>query len=148
MRLKDIMSLNVERVRPSETLEHALTIMRQQRIHHLAVVDRRRVVGMLTDAAARTSDAAGAERVEDAMSRHVVTGTPEMMVRQAANRMRGRADSALLVVEADRIAGIITVTDLLDVLGHGIDRPAIKSRRVLRDRGMKPRTSLRAGRPS
>jgi CBS domain-containing protein len=148
MRLKDIMSLKVECVRPSETLEHALTTMHQQRIHHLAVVDRRRVVGMLTDAAAQTSDAAGVERVEDAMSRHVVTGTPGMTVRQAANRMRGRAESALLVVEADRIAGIVTVSDLLDVLGRGVDRPLVKSRRVLRDRGTTPRASLGADRAS
>jgi len=52
---------------------------------HLGTVPAR------TDAALQVRHAEGVAKVEDAMSRHVVTGTPDMTVRQAANLMRGRS---------------------------------------------------------
>ena len=146
IRLKDIMSTTVESVRPGETLERAEALMRLRRLHHLVVIDHHQVVGILTEAALKVRRAEGVERVEDAMSGHVVTGTPEMTVRRAANLMRGRAEGALPVIAGRRLAGIITVTDLLDVLGGGVDRPAPKERRTLRNRGLKPRSTLTAAR--
>jgi predicted transcriptional regulator len=95
---------------------------------------------MLTDAALESRDAEGVERVEDAMLRNVVTATPDTTVRQAANLMRGRSDSALPVLSAGKLVGIITVSDLLDLLGHGVDRPAPKTRWTLRHRGIRPKT--------
>lgn len=142
MRLKDIMSTQVESIRPGETLERAQALMRLRRIHHLVVIDRRQVVGVLTESAVQIRGAEGVEKVEDAMSRHVATGTPDMTVRQAANLMRGRAESALPVLADQRLAGIITVSDLLDVLGRGVDRPTTKPRWTLRHRGLKPRSTL------
>jgi CBS domain-containing protein len=72
------------------------------------------------------------------MFRHVVTGTPEMTVRQAANRMWGRTEGAIPVLDGQKLVGIVTVSDLLDVLGRGVDRPATKQRRTLRHRGTTP----------
>jgi acetoin utilization protein AcuB len=135
MRLKDIMTTTVESVRPGDTLERAQARMRLGRFHHLVVIDHRQVVGILTEAALQVRQAEGVARVEDAMSRHVVTGTPEMTVRQAANLMRGRAEGALPVIDGPRLVGIVTVTDLLDLLGRGVARPAPKQRRSLPHRG-------------
>jgi acetoin utilization protein AcuB len=140
MRLKEIMSTKVESVRPDETIARARAQMRLKSIHHLVVRDHRRVTGILTDTALETRDAEGVERVEDAMFRNVVTGTPDMTVRRAANMLRGRADGALPVVSAGKLVGIITVSDLLDVLGRGVDRPAPKDRWILRHRGIRPKT--------
>ena len=146
MRLKEIMSRSVESVRPGETLERAQARMRLRHLHHLVVLDRGQVVGILTDSALQVRQAEGVAKVEDAMSRHVVTGTPETTVRQAANLMRGRAEGALPVIAGQRLVGIVTVTDLLEVLGRGVDRPAEKQRRTLRHRGLKPRSTLPAAR--
>ena len=146
MRLKEIMSRSVESVRPGDTLERAQARMRLRHLHHLVVLDRGQVVGILTDAALQVRQAEGVARVEDAMSRHFVTGTPDMTIRQAANLMRGRAEGALPVIAGQRLAGIVTVTDLLDVLGRGVDRPAAQQRRTLRHRGLKPRSMLPVGR--
>ena len=146
MRLKEIMSTSVESVRPAETLERAETRMRARHLHHLVVIDRGRVVGILTDAALQVRQAEGVARVEDAMSRHIVTGTPDMTIRQAANLMRGRTEGALPVIAGQRLAGIVTVTDLLDVLGRGVDRPAAQQRRTLRHRGLTPHSTLPVGR--
>jgi CBS domain-containing protein len=144
MRLRDVMSTKVESVRPGETLERAQTMMRMRRIHHLAVIDRRMVVGSLTEGALQIRDAEGVAKVEGAMSRRVVIGTPDMTVRRAANLMRGRPEGALLVLDGERVAGIVTVSDLLDVLGGGVDRPAPKRRWTLRHRGLKPRSAILA----
>ena len=66
--------------------------MRSLGIHHLVVVDRHEVVGLLSEAALQTRIAEGVGgRVEDAMSRHVATATPDTTVTQAARMMRGRA---------------------------------------------------------
>jgi CBS domain-containing protein len=138
MRLKDIMSTKVEAVRPDETLERAHALMRLRGIHHLAVVDRHQVVGLLTEGVLAVREAEGVAKVADAMGRHVATGTPDMTVRQAANLMRGRTEGALPVVAGARLVGIVTVSDLLDVLGGGVDRPAPKPRVTLKDRGIKP----------
>lgn len=142
MRLKDIMSTKVESIRPGETLDRAQALMRLRRIHHLVVIDRGQVVGILTESALQIREAEGVAKVEDAMSRHVATGTPDMTVRQAANLMRGRAESALPVLDDQQLAGIVTVSDLLDLLGRGVDRPATKPRWTLRHRGLKPRSAL------
>jgi len=141
MRLKDIMSTKVEAVRPEDTLERAHALMRLRGIHHLVVIDRHQVVGMLTEEGLRIGEAEGIARVMDAMVRHVVTGTPDMTIRQAANLMRGRPEGALPVFAGSRLAGIVTVSDLLDVLGRGVDRPALKARATLKPRGIKPASS-------
>ena len=140
MRLKEIMTTKVETVPPRESLERAQTRMRLRRIHHLVVVDRHQPVGIVTDEAIERGLVQGVARVEDVMFRHVVTGTPETTVRQAANLMRGRAIGALPVLEKQKLVGIVTVADLLDLLGKGAERPVARSERwTLRDRGVKPK---------
>jgi CBS domain-containing protein len=134
MRLKHIMSTKVEAVRPDETLERAHALMRLRGIHQLVVVDRHQVVGLLTEAVLAVREAEGVARVADAMARHVAMGTPNMTVRTAANLMRVRGEGALPVIAGARLVGIVTVWDLLDVLGGGVDRSAPTSRVTLKDR--------------
>jgi hypothetical protein len=38
-------------------------------------------------------------------------------------------------MEGAKLAGILTITDLLDMLGRGVDRPAAAERRVMKGRG-------------
>jgi CBS domain-containing protein len=45
-------------------------------------------------------------------------------------------------MDQGKLTGIITVSDLLDVLGRGVDRPAPAQRAVLRNRGIKPRSAV------
>jgi len=143
MRLKDIMSATVTVVPAKETLEKARTLLRLHRIHHLVVVDGITVVGVVTDELLQWGSAEGIARVEDVMVRHVATGAPEMTVRQTANLMRRSAVGALPVVDKDHhLAGIVTVSDLLDLLGRGRERPVQRSKRwTLRHRGRRPTAS-------
>jgi CBS domain-containing protein len=74
------------------------------------------------------------------MTEKLVAATPEMTVREAANLMRGHAVNCLPVFNGrDRLRGIVTVVDLLELIGRGMERPAKAERAVLKDRGVVPR---------
>lgn len=108
--------------------------MRLDGIHHLLVVDDRRVVGIVSDrdlggrVGARRRDA-GATPVADVMSEHVVTIAGDATVRRAANLMRGRGISCLAIVADEKAVGIVTITDLLELIGRGVEKPIERSTR-------------------
>jgi predicted transcriptional regulator len=62
--------------------------------------------------------------VADLMTDRVVAVAPDTPVRKAANLMRGRWIGCLVVTKADRVVGIVTAADLLELLGRGADRPS------------------------
>ena len=143
MRLKDVMSTRVKTIERHEPLARAQNVMNLQHIHHLVVVDGPQVVGLVTDEALVRGEAEGIARVEDVMCRHLVSASPEMTVRQTATLMRGRTVGALPVFEHQRLVGVVTVSDLLDLLGKGVVRPLEASRcGTVRRPGAKRGTSL------
>jgi len=56
-----------------------------------------------------------------------------MPIRKAANLMRGRSIGCLVVVDGARIVGIVTVSDLLELIGRGIDPPVAAAPRTTLD---------------
>jgi acetoin utilization protein AcuB len=99
--------------------------MRLKGIHHLVVTDGGRLVGVLSDrdTGGRQGTAVRKNRtVGDLMTPGVVTVEPTTTVRRAANMMRGRSIGCLVVVSGKRVAGIVTVADLLTLLGDGGER--------------------------
>ncbi len=53
-------------------------------------------------------------------------------MREAANLLRGRAIGCLPVVSGERIVGIVTITDLLELIGRGQEKAVTqKERRTL-----------------
>jgi acetoin utilization protein AcuB len=147
MRVKDVMSTNVLTVDLHEPLERARSAMSLRGVHHLVVVDGRSMVGLVTAELVAWGEAEDIARVEDVMLRHVVSGTPDLTIREAANLLRGRTIGALPIFEGKRLVGIVTISDLLDLLGRGAERPVPSSRRgTLRDRGKKPRSAVSGAR--
>ncbi|MDE3155401.1 MAG: CBS domain-containing protein [Acidobacteriota bacterium] len=146
MRIADVMKKPVHTVPADELLETAAARMRDKRIHHLVVVRDGKAVGLLSsrDVGARGEAAAGtrqmAPRVSDAMTYPVIMVTPKATLRAAANLMRGRTIGCLPVSEGDRLVGIVTVSDLLTLIGKGAERPAPRNKRwTLKHRGDRPR---------
>jgi CBS domain-containing protein len=132
MRVQDVMSENLKTIAPTATAEDAWNTMRFNRIHHLVVTRGRRVVGVLSDRDAggrRGASVRANSMVADLMTAAPVTVEPTMTVRQAANVMRGRSIGCLVVVESGHVIGIVTVSDLLELVGRGFDRGAAKSSR-------------------
>lgn len=126
---------------PGESTSAARTSMRRHKVSHLVVVDRGRVVGIVSKrdfgrVGRSRSDAAS---VKDVMTTDVVSATPATTVRQAAKLMRGRAIGSVLVVDGKQPIGLVTTTDLLDKLDRGTS--------LARGRGAAPRTAAREAMP-
>lgn len=137
MRVRDIMHTKVETVSPRESGAVALERMRRSKIRHLVVQDGKKIVGILSDRdLSGMGSLAQVETVEDIMSSPAVTCSPDVTLRKAANLMRGRTMGCLPIVEDGKIVGIVTTTDLLNLVGEGAERPVPKTRRwILKDRG-------------
>jgi signal-transduction protein with cAMP-binding, CBS, and nucleotidyltransferase domain len=145
MRVSDVMTGSVQTILPTTSAEDAWHVMRTKRIHHLVVVKGSSIVGILSDRDAGGRQGAAVRRnrhVADLMTMPVVTVPPTTTVRKAANLMRGRSIGCLVVAQAGRVTGIVTVSDLLELVGRGLDRQAATSKRwTLKHRG--PRAKAR-----
>lgn len=131
MRMFEVMTDGVQTVNPSVMAEDAWALMRRKGIHHLVVMEDSHVVGVVSDRdiGGRNGAAIRAGRtVAELMTRPAITRAPNDTVRSAANAMRGRTIGCLPIVDRGRLVGIVTVSDLLDVLGRGADRPVRASR--------------------
>lgn len=139
MRLVDIMETAVDTVEATAPAESAWQRMRLRRIRHLVVMNGRTVVGIISNrdlGGARGGDVREGRQVRDLMTPSVVSAAPVTTVRQAANLMRGRSIGCLPVVENGALRGIITATDLLELIGKGAERPSARAQRaVMRGRG-------------
>ena len=136
MRLFEIMSSPVSTVAPDESLERAYSLMKLEKTHHVVVVERGNIVGLL---ASRKNGAKGT--VADAMTTDIVTAGPKTTVREAANLMRGRYLGCLPVVDGKKLVGIVTISDLLELLGRGAISPSPRGQRAVmigRGRRQKP----------
>ncbi len=137
MRVQDIMTRRVQTVSHRENAEAAWNLMRWKRIHHLVVTgEGGEVVGVVSarDLGGRDRDEIRRIRpISAMMTAYAVKATPSMPVRQAANVMRGWNIGCLPVIEADgKLAGIVTVSDLLRLLAEQPPTPAraTRTRRV------------------
>jgi acetoin utilization protein AcuB len=129
MRVKEVMSDDVRTVSPAMPAQQARSLMRTDRIHHLVVVDGRRIVGVLSNR--DTGAARDGRTVGELMAKHVVTIEHDATVRKAANAMRGRTIGCLPVTKGNRLVGIVTTSDLLDVIGGAQGRPSQVQRHSL-----------------
>ena len=132
MRLHDIMTTKVETVTLGTSAEDAWNRMKGRRIHHLVVMDGASVAGVLSDrdlGSARGAALRADKSVDDLMACPVVSVTSNTTVREAANKLRGRSIGCLPVVDRGRLTGIVTVSDLLELIGRGVERPIAKSTR-------------------
>ena len=138
MRVYEVMSKDVETVKPGVLASEAKTRMRQQQIHHLVVTRGGALAGIISDrdlGGAKLPKSLGTSTVEDLMTAPVVTVTSRTPVRRAAALMKGRSIGSLVVTSANgKVAGIVTVSDLLELVAR---KPERRSHRELR-RGAEP----------
>lgn len=138
MRLQDLMKRSVETIGEGQSADDAFERMRLRRIRHLVVVDGKKVAGVVSQRDIANEVGRAGRTVREVMSSPAVTAGPEMTVRQAANLLRGRTLGCLPILEKSKLVGIVTITDLLELLGRGAERPAPRpGRRVLERRGVR-----------
>jgi CBS domain-containing protein len=133
MRVYEVMSRKVETVKPAVLASEAKTRMRQRHIHHLVVTEGSQLQGIVSDrdlGGPKLPKALGKWTVGDLMTEPVVTVTTRTPIRRAASLMKGRSIGSLVVTSPNgKVAGIVTVADLLDLLAK---RPEHASNRDLR----------------
>jgi len=137
MRVFEVMSENVATIEPQTPAATAAQLMRSKGIHHLVVMRDGVLQGVVSTRDLPDSVTAGRGRknVEEVMQTHVVTVGPNALTTRAANVMRGRAIGSLVVVQRGKVLGIVTVSDLLDLVGRGAGRqPKRAGRPILRTR--------------
>jgi len=142
MRLQDIMKESVETVAAGETADAAFERMRQRRIRHLVVMEGREVAGIVSQRDIARAEARQGRLVAELMSAPAVTAEPRTTVREAANLLRGRTLGCLPVLANGKLRGIVTTTDLLELLGRGAQHPVRAPGRRL-ERGSLRRVSTR-----
>jgi acetoin utilization protein AcuB len=117
--VRDIMATNLVTVSPHEPSRRAYQLMRDHRFRHLPVVANGRLVGVLSDRDLRPivfSPSLAETRVADLMTEQPTTIAPDAGVEDAASLLVMKKIGCLPVIEADRLIGIVTETDLLAVL--------------------------------
>ncbi len=132
MKVADLMTRQVRTVGPDDPFDEVFLICVFEKIRHVPVVERGRVVGIVSDrdlakvlgpVPKRRSSVVKdgkvvlvlpARRVRHIMSRGVVTIGEDERAAEAAQRMVEHKIGGLPVVDAgDRLVGIITATDIL-----------------------------------
>lgn len=132
MRVQDVMTRDVRTISPGSTADEAIELMRRHGFHHLVVASGGQILGVISDrdVGGRRGGALRRNRtVEELMTPGAVTVEPATTVKRVANLMRGRSIGCVVVTERGRVAGIVTVSDLLELVGRGIDRAARTSQR-------------------
>lgn len=133
MLVHDVMQRGVVVVNPDTELSETMRLLRRRGIRHLPVLDQGHLVGIISDRDVKAAVAAGAvsaggaePRARDVMTRGVVTIAPMFPVEEAARIMVTKKISALPVTEGDRLLGIVTETDVLDlfVRAMGVTEPS------------------------
>lgn len=126
MRARDIMTKDVLAVPSGTSADEAWQVMRGQGIHHLLVGSASKPIGVLSERDLGGRNGATLRKshvVDDLMATHLVSVADTDTIRKAANTMRGHSIGCVLVTDGRRTTGIITVSDLLDLLGRGSAHP-------------------------
>jgi CBS domain-containing protein len=133
-------------------VREAAALMRRHGIHHLVVMERDAVVGMLSDrdlwARGFTTDGIALDElrtVGDVMTPLGTAVDTATDVATVVRAMRSSGVSALPIVADGRLTGIVTESDLIDVLSYALQARAPESS-ALDD--VEARTQVLLGRPA
>ena len=145
MYIKEYMNTNVISVSSDTPVNDAEKIMRDNKIRRLPVVDKGKLVGIITRDKLREIAPSPATslsvwelnfllakmKVKDVMETKLFTVTPDTTVEQAVSEAQKRGIGTLLVVDKDKrnkLVGICTTTDLYKVTAEilGFGEPGVR----------------------
>lgn len=132
LRVSHIMSPDPIVLSEEDNLDRILEGMEVMHFRHVPVVDGDRLVGLISQRDILQQAVGGLDRtapaqaraqqlrertfVAEVMHRDVRTATPDTPVLQAARMMLDQRIGCLPVLEGERLVGIVTETDLLELL--------------------------------
>lgn len=116
MNIRDVMTPNPRCVAPTESIQAAAKIMREEDTGAVPVVENGKVLGMLTDRDIVIRAVADGTKLDQPVraivSSDVVCATPDMSTRDASKLMSEHQIRRLPVVEGNRLIGIVSLGDL------------------------------------
>ncbi len=129
-RVGQFMSTDLFTVHPEDVVDLAANVMDWEHVRHVPVEDDNgRLVGVITHRTllrmmARGDTTRGGQpmAVRDIMRTDPVTVSPDTMTLNAIRLMRQHQIGCLPVIDGDKLVGIITESDLLDVSARLLDR--------------------------
>ena len=116
-KVSDIMTSDVRSVGPDASIQEAASMMKDHRAGPFPVVEGGKVVGIITDqdviarAVAEGRDQQSTT-VREVMTADVLSCSPDTEIREAAQLMQQKETSRLVVLQGDRLVGIVSVSDL------------------------------------
>jgi acetoin utilization protein AcuB len=129
MLVKERMTRNPIFIRPDTPITEAQALMKREKIHHLPVMDKEGLVGIVTEKDLLYASPSVATtlsvfemtsllaklKVEKVMTREVVTVTEDVPLEEAARIMADRRIGGLPIVRGKTVVGMITESDLFRV---------------------------------
>ena len=129
--VRDIMTSSPVSLQKDDKLSLAEEVMTGGRIRHLPILDGERLVGVLSEADLFHSafkvlhfrpdeqrKFVKSLKVEDVMSKHVVSVPADTSIRAAARLMMEKKLGCLPIVEGERLVGLVTKSDMLRCLAE------------------------------
>ncbi len=128
MYVRNRMTTNPYTIAFDAPITEVIELMREKNLKRIPVVHSDRVIGMLTHGDLQKVSPTKATtlsiyelnyllaktKVSDAMTRNVITISPDALLEEAAILMRDNKISALVVVKSSKLVGIITESDIFD----------------------------------
>ncbi len=132
MLIREVMTESVATARPDASVRAVAETMRERNVGSVVLVEDERPVGFVTDRDLAISVIADGRELGDRAADHasspVITAAPEMDVREAAELMVRHAVRRLVVVDAGRLTGIVTLDDLVARTGDPSLAAALSAR--------------------
>ena len=125
MYVRDIMTTNVVTIPSSTSITDAKRMMQAHRFRRLPAVDKGKLIGIVTERKLESVSPSKATSltvwelsylldrtpVKEIMEKNVVTVTPDMTAEEAVSIAQTNRVGSLVVVEDDRVVGIVTTND-------------------------------------
>jgi CBS domain-containing protein len=125
MKVRDLSSSTAVTASPDEGAGSAWERMHALRTDHLVVMRDGRVVGVVSrhdlGGPAGGAHRRSGRRIGDLMNSDVVPISPAATLQRAAMLMRKHGIGCLPIVDRDRLVGIVTVGQLMEVLERELD---------------------------
>jgi tRNA nucleotidyltransferase (CCA-adding enzyme) len=118
---RDMMTFPVKSVQPRETIEHANELLTRYNINVLLVMDGEKLLGMITRQVIEKAIFHGLKNlaVREYMTSDLSTIEPEASIFQIQEFIIENKQRILPVVDQGKVLGVITRTDLLNILVSG-----------------------------
>lgn len=136
MYVKDYMSEDIISITPSASIIDAADLMKKNDINRLPVIEAGKLVGLITREIVTKNSPSNATslskheinylldktKIQDVMTKKCLTVSPEDQIERAATLMRSNNNGVVLVLDNDKLVGILTDKDIFkafaDISGY------------------------------